>query len=106
MKEKDVFLVNIGKRIFDRRRHLSLSQELLAEKSGVTSQTISTAERGEKALRPQNLLKIASALGVSTDYLLTRELSQLEIVELARKNNSLPKKIRKYLAYLMKLCYY
>lgn len=91
MKEKDAFLVNMGKRIIDRRRHLSLSQESLAEMSGVTSQTISTAERGEKALRPQNLLKIASALGVSTDYLLTGELSELELVELTRKINSLPK---------------
>ncbi len=60
----------MGIRLFTRRKQLRLTQEELAEAANVTPQTISTAELGKKALRPENIVKICSALDISTDYLL------------------------------------
>ena len=66
----DDLLIQIGKRILDRRKQLAWTQEELAENAEVTSQTVSTAELGKKALRPENIIRISIALGVSTDYIL------------------------------------
>ena len=64
----------MGRRIKMRRRELGLSQEGLAELAGITAQTVSSAERGTKALRPENIIKICGALKMSTDYLLLGSL--------------------------------
>lgn len=50
-------LKDMGKRIFDRRKQLNMTQETLAELAHVTPQTISTAELGQKAMRPETILK-------------------------------------------------
>lgn len=44
----DNLLEEMGRRIHTRRRELKLTQEILAEKSEVTVQTISAAELGKK----------------------------------------------------------
>ena len=67
----DRLLIEMGIRITELRRDMGLTQNELAEKAGMSGQTISTAELGKKALRPENLVKLSRALGVSTDYLLT-----------------------------------
>ena len=64
-------LTDMGLRIQELRKQMDLTQEALAERAGMTSQTISTAELGKKALRPGNIIKLSRPLGVSTDYLLT-----------------------------------
>ena len=66
----DELLLQMGLRIYQRRKELRLTQEALAEASGLTSQTVSTAELGKKALRPENIIKLAETLDVSTDYIL------------------------------------
>lgn len=66
----DDLLNQIGDRILNRRKQLRMTQDELAEKAGITPQTVSTAELGQKALRPENIIRICSALEVSTDYLL------------------------------------
>jgi len=74
MNNPEKFHVDMGKRIMQRRKTMNLSQEELSELTDVSSQLMSTAERGAKAIRPENLLKISKALGVSADYLLTGEI--------------------------------
>lgn len=64
-------LEQIGQRIYERRKQLRLTQDDLAERADVTPQTISSAERGQKSLRSENLFRVSKALGVSSDYLLT-----------------------------------
>ena len=64
-------LTGMGQRIFSLRKKKGLTQEGLANLAGLSYQTISTAELGKKALRPENIVKLSQALGVSTDYLLT-----------------------------------
>ena len=84
----DEFLVNMGRRIAEQRRRLGLTQEELAERAGMASQNISTAELGKKALRPGSIVKLSRALGISTDYLLT---GQRNVVDYAAINEKLGK---------------
>ena len=65
------FLEQMGRRIAARRKEKGLTQEALSEIVGVSEQTISTAECGKKALRPENIVRISIALDCTTDYLLT-----------------------------------
>ena len=78
-------LQDIGRRIMERRRKLGLTQEALAEKGDVTAQFVSYAEAGKRVMRPENLLKIAAALGVSADYLLTGDIIDKDLLLLADK---------------------
>ena len=73
----DAFLVNMGLRISQRRKELHLTQEKLAEKMGVSLQTISNIELGKKAIRPENLVKLCFFLEVSTDYILCGKRSDV-----------------------------
>lgn len=63
-------LKEMGIRLTNRRRTLNLTQDQVAEMAGVTPQTISSAERGTKALRPENIVKVCNVLGISPNYLL------------------------------------
>ncbi len=81
----DDLLHQMGERIFSRRKQLRLTQDELAEKAGVTPQTISTAELGKKALRPANIIKICAALDISPDYLLLGRISDTDHSILTQK---------------------
>ena len=81
----ETFLEKMGQRLHDRRKQLRLTQEEVAERAGVNSQMISTAETGRKALRPENIDKICSALEISTDYLLRGVIGNSELDALSQK---------------------
>ena len=53
-------LAGIGHRISSARKSKKMTQEALAELADVSYQTISSAELGKKALRPENIIKIGS----------------------------------------------
>lgn len=89
MLENELFLREIGQRITERRKQLGLTQEALAEKGDMTPQFVSYAESGKRAMRPENLLKISSALGVSADYLLTGEIVDKDLILLTEKLSKL-----------------
>ena len=85
-------LKEMGQRILDRRKQLKLTQEALAKMAHVTPQTVSTAELGTKAMRPETMLKICDALDISTDYLLRGQVMEggtqftaLQVAEKTRK---------------------
>lgn len=67
-------LTRMGKRLVVRRKQLHLTQEELAERADMTTKTISTAETGKKALRPENIIKLCVALDINADYLLMGKL--------------------------------
>ena len=95
MNKPNTVLVEMGKRITERRKLQGLSQEELAEKADLTPQTISTAEHGVKAIRPENLLNLSKALAVSADYLLTGEIIDKDIHLIANSlNDKTPEQIR------------
>ena len=96
MSDNELCLQEIGKRIMDRRKKLGLTQEALAEKGDVTTQFVSYAESGKRAMRPENLLKISSALEVSADYLLTGEIIDKDLLILSDKLRRLtPSQVRR-----------
>ena len=95
MKDNDLCLQEIGQRIIERRKKLGLTQEALAEKGDVTTQFVSYAESGKRAMRPENLLKISSALEVSADYLLTGDIVDKDLLLLSNKMRKLtPSQLR------------
>ncbi len=95
MSEKELCLQEIGQRIIERRKKLGLTQEALAEKGDMTTQFVSYAEAGKRAMRPENLKKISTALGVSADYLLTGDIVDKDMLILSDKMRKLtPSQLR------------
>lgn len=84
-------LQEIGKRIQQRRKVLGYTQEQLAEMMNVSVQMVSNLERGNKAIRIDNLINLSSILQVSTDYILTGSEynAQSAIDNLSRRNQNL-----------------
>lgn len=85
MTEDELCLADIGKRIAERRKMLRLTQEALAERADVTTQFVSYAEAGKRAMRPENLKKMSTALGVSADYLLTGDIVDKDLLLISDK---------------------
>ncbi len=67
----EIDLKEVGRRIYQSRISLGMTQEKLAEMMDVSIQMISNLERGNKEIKISNLVKLSSILGVSTDYILT-----------------------------------
>ena len=60
----------LGSRLEESRINKSLSQADIARKIGVTRETVSNWESGDKEPSPEHLRELALVLGVATDYLL------------------------------------
>lgn len=87
MKTED--LKEIGVRIAERRKELKLTQEQTAERMNVSIQMISNIERGNKAIKIENLLKLCDILKTSTDYILTGKRTDSDFNNLADKLSQL-----------------
>lgn len=74
-------LIMLGNRIREYRKERGFSQEILAEKSGVSTNTISRIEGGQMAMSVGILQKIVKALGVDANTLLgvSTEVNETEI---------------------------
>lgn len=85
MSEREIDPVEMGRRIAARRKQMGMTQEELAEKGDMTTQFVSYAELGKRAMRAENLWKVASALEVSADYLLTGDVVDIDRLILSEK---------------------
>ena len=95
LKKADICLRSIGIRVTNLRKQMSWTQEELAEQADLTPQFVSYCESGKRAMRPENLLKLAKALNVSADYLLTGDIVDKDILILSQKMESFtPEQIR------------
>lgn len=83
------FLSSMGMRISERRKELNLTQEKLAEKMGVSLQTISCIELGKKAIRPENLANLCLHLDVSADYVLYGKRTEQQMIDIVSKLSTL-----------------
>ena len=77
-------LKEMGQRILERRKQLNMTQETLANLTHLTSQTM-----GQKAMRPETMLKICEALGISADYLLRGKILEADTSLLQQKISTL-----------------
>ncbi len=78
-------LKSIGAGICDRRKQLAMTQERLADGMSVSVQMISNLERGIKAIKIDNLIKISEILGISTDYISTGKINARNPSDLSQK---------------------
>ncbi|MGN0165887.1 MAG: helix-turn-helix domain-containing protein [Lachnospiraceae bacterium] len=85
MFDLELYLDEIGQRITNRRKELGMTQEALAERVDLTTQFVSYAESGKRAMRPENLMKLSKALDVSVDYILTGETIDKDMLILSNK---------------------
>lgn len=97
-------LENIGKRIGERRKQMGLTQEKLAEQMDVSIQMISNLERGVKAIRIDNLVRLSQILKVSTDYILTGTQTKNDVDSLAGQIAQLDEDKRKMIEVLVAYC--
>ncbi len=94
----------IGSRISTRRKQLNYTQEQIAEKMDVSIQMVSNLERGNKAIKIENLLKISSILNVSTDYILTGKLTKEDMDTTSHRLTKLSESDFKMIDMLIEYC--
>ncbi len=100
----DLLLVEIGKRIQNRRKQLGYTQERLAEIMNVSIQMVSNLERGMKAVRIENLIRLSQILNISTDYILTGKETVEDMENLTARIEQLPKRDRAMVEMLVEYC--
>ena len=100
----EVDLIGIGKRIQSRRKQLMLTQEQLAEMMNVSIQMVSNLERGNKAIRIDNLINLSQILDISTDYILTGKTTAGDHDALTSRIAQLSSKDRKMVEMLIEYC--
>jgi transcriptional regulator with XRE-family HTH domain len=69
MSKRDKILSTLGLNVRKRREARELTQEKLAEKSGLDPTYISDIERGQRNPGIKNIAKLAKALGFTTSEL-------------------------------------
>lgn len=74
--DMEVFTIKLPEKIQCARRRAGLSQEQLAEQLGISRQAVSKWETGEAMPDATKLAPLASALGVSIDWLLSEDEPQ------------------------------
>ena len=104
MNENDKRLLEIGKRIPDRRKSLGWTQEELADRGDITPQFVSYAESGKRAMRPENLLKLSSTLGVSADFLLSGDIIDKDMLLMSDKLRRLTPEQRNIIEKIIDEC--
>lgn len=65
-----VLAKKIGQRVYDRRKQLRLTQEEVAERSGLSQHFVTCLERGIRGLGEESMAALCEGLQVSADYLL------------------------------------
>lgn len=97
-------LKEIGKRIQSRRKQLGYTQEQLADAMNVSIQMVSNLERGNKAIRIDNLINLCQILETSTDYILTGKETPKDLDVLTSRIAQLTPKDQKMIDLLVDYC--
>jgi transcriptional regulator with XRE-family HTH domain len=71
----------VGDRIRMRRTDLKWTQDQLATQAGISKGFLSDVERGLRNVSSEFLLKLAEALGVTTDFLMKGETASVKRAE-------------------------
>ena len=82
----------LGRRVRQQRTMCGLTQEELAEKSGISCSFVGHIERGEKKFSIGTLVALCNAMKISPNYLLQDSLNQQVLndsVDVGQKNKAL-----------------
>lgn len=93
--------MNQGERIEQSRRNLKLSQKDLAYAVGVTAQHISAIEQNKRAMSIDLLVKLASELGTTTDYILTGNQVPLDAITVINTEKRIKLKVKRALFVIL-----
>lgn len=74
-------MATVGERIREVREEMRMTQDRLADLTGLSKGFLSDVENNKRNIGAQNLLKIANVLGASVDYLLRGEVAGVSAVE-------------------------
>lgn len=86
MVKKDTILIEMGNRLRYQRKQMKLTQEKLAEISGLSVKTIISAEKGKKGLRPENIVCLCQVLDMDISYfMIGRALESVPAVSLSHQ---------------------
>ena len=92
------FAADMGKRIYEKRKSLGMTQEELAEKAGISRYALSRLENGAGGIRLESFLSVLRSLNVLNRLsvvLPEPTLTPIQLVELEKKSEeALPKRIR------------
>lgn len=88
-ENKNELAIRIGQRIANRRNQLGLTQEQAAERSGLTQQFFASVAAGRKNIRAESIIKVSKALGISADFLLTGQVSDIDCLHISTMLKSL-----------------
>jgi transcriptional regulator with XRE-family HTH domain len=70
--EKSQFNINLGNAIRDVRQELGISQEVMADKAGLSRNYIGEIERGEKSITVYALFELLEANDISVSKFMER----------------------------------
>lgn len=101
--EADVLKI-IGENTRKYRTRAGLTQAQLAEKVGVGTAFISRVERGQKRMRIETMLLVASALHISVDLLLYQENENAQLQALMRMLEGQPPEFVDGIIMLVQVC--
>jgi transcriptional regulator with XRE-family HTH domain len=71
----------VGDRIKKRRNELGWTQDVLAEKAGISKSFLSDLENSKRSIGADTLLEVGRALSLSLDYLMAGQVSETEPTE-------------------------
>jgi len=74
-------MATVGDRIREVRGDLSITQDQLAKRAGISKGFLSDVENNKRNISSENLLRIANVLGASVDYLLRGDVLESSTVE-------------------------
>ncbi len=72
----------LGNRIKARRTELGWTQELLAQKAGISKGFLSDVENGKRSIGAGTLLDVGRVLNLSLDFLMTGQDAENEVKEI------------------------
>ena len=78
----DITNADVGKRINDIRKCRGYSREKLSEMADISVQFLADIEKGRKSMTVSTLRRVASALNVTTDYIVNGSESASENVQI------------------------
>ena len=84
----------LADKIIENRKKNGWSQEELADKLGVSRQSVSKWESAQAIPDMKKILQLSEVFGVSTDYLMKDEIEEKPAVELAPVDNGLEETVR------------